>query len=92
MRRSDAIPLLVVYVIPVGVAAVLLTIVGLGILAVALLAVEVVVALTVVAARRTPDDGASEHRPSSRPWLIPVLLVGSLLVMAAIAVVAAHVN
>jgi hypothetical protein len=92
MRRSDAIPLVVVYVIPVGVAAVLLTAVGLGILAVALLVVEVVVALTVVAARRTPDDGATDHRPSSRPWLIPVLLVGSLLVMAGVAVLASHVD
>jgi hypothetical protein len=92
MRRSDAIPLLVVYVIPVGVAAALLTAVGLGVLAVALLTVEVVVALTVVAARRTPDDGSADHRPTSRPWLIPVLLAGSLLVMAGIAILAAHVD
>ena len=89
MRRSDVIPLVVVYVIPVGVAAVLLTAVGLGILAVALLVVEVVVALTVVAARRRPE---SEHRPSTRPWLIPVLLVGSLVVMAGVALLAAHLD
>lgn len=89
MRRSDVIPLVVVYVIPVGVAAVLLTKVGLGFLAVALLVIEAVVALTVVAARRTPE---SEHRPSTKPWLIPVLLFGSLLVMVGIAVLAAHLG
>lgn len=89
MRRSDLIPLLVVYVIPVLVAAGLLAAVGLGILAVALLVIEVVVALTVVAARRTPVE---DHVPTSRPWLVPALAVGSLLVMAGVAVLAARLG
>lgn len=87
MRRADLVLLLVVYVIPVGVAAVLLASVNLGILAIALVAIESVVALTVYVAKQRPEQPS---RPSTRPWLIPALMIGALGVMVIIAVVGSH--
>ena len=83
MRRSDAVLLLTVYVVPVGVAAVLLTYVGLGLLAVALVVIEAVVATTVYVARRRPEQPST---PSRRPWLVPTVMIGSLGLMVVIAV------
>ena len=83
MRRSDAVLLLTVYVVPVGVAAVLLTLVGLGVLALALVVIEAVVAVTVFVARRQPEQPA---QPSRRPWLVPAAMIGSLGLMVVVAV------
>lgn len=87
MRRNEAILLLVVYVIPVGVAAVLLSLVHLGVLAIALIIVEAVVATTVYVARSRPERPA---QPSTRPWLIPTIMVGSLGLMVVVAIVASR--
>lgn len=87
MRRTDLVLLLVVYVIPVGVAAVLLALVGLGILAIALLVIEAVVATTVYVARQSPEHPAE---PSSRPWLVPALMISALGLMVVIAVIGSH--
>ena len=87
MRRSELVPILVVYVIPVGVAAILLALADLGVLAVALLVTEAVVATSVYVARRQPER---PPEPSRRPWLGPAAMSGSLGVMVVIAVIAAH--
>jgi hypothetical protein len=87
MRRNQIVALLVIYVIPVGVAAVLLALAGLGILSIALLAIEAVVGTAVYLARREPEKPAL---PSRRPWLVPTAMVGALGVMAVIAIIAAH--
>ncbi|MCA1712363.1 MAG: hypothetical protein LC789_12270 [Actinobacteria bacterium] len=52
--RTDALLLLGLYVLPVGAAAVYLAKVGLGILSIALVAVESVVAASVWAAKKEP--------------------------------------
>jgi hypothetical protein len=83
VRRNDVVLLLVVYVVPVGVAAVLLTAVHLGILAIALVVIEAVVATTVYVARQQPDRPAV---PSQRPWLVPAIMLGSLVLMVVVAV------
>lgn len=85
MRRTDLVLLLVVYVIPVGVAAVLLALADLGILAVALVVIEAVVATTVYVARQQPERPAE---PSRRPWLVPASMIGALGVMVVIAIIA----
>jgi uncharacterized membrane protein len=87
VRRADLVLLLVVYVVPVGVAAVLLAMVGLGVLAIALVIIEAIVAACVVVARRTPAQPAE---PSRRPWLIPAAMVAALGLMVLVAVVGAH--
>jgi uncharacterized membrane protein len=85
VRRTDLVLLLVVYVIPVGVAAVLLALADLGILAVALVVIEAVVATTVYVARQQPERPAE---PSRRPWLVPASMIGALGVMVVIAIIA----
>jgi hypothetical protein len=87
VRRTDLVLLLVVYVIPVGVAAVLLALADLGVLAVALVVIEAVVAATVVAARRQPERPVA---PSRRPWLVPAAMIGALLLMVVVAAVASQ--
>jgi hypothetical protein len=87
VRRTDVVLLLVVYVIPVGVAAVLLAMADLGVLAIALVVIEAVVATTVYVARRTPEQPAE---PSRRPWLVPAAMIGALGLMVLVAVVASQ--
>ena len=87
MRRTDLVLLLVVYVIPVGVAAVLLALADLGVLAIALVVIEAVVATTVYVARQQPEHPAE---PTKRPWLVPAAMIGALLLMVVVAVVAAQ--
>ena len=87
-RRSSLLAVLVIYVLPVGAAAWFLTTRGLGVLALALVSVEVVVALTVLAAR-TPEV-AARPEPSRRPWLVPLLMVGALAAFVGVAVLAAQ--
>jgi hypothetical protein len=87
VRRTDVVLLLVVYVIPVGVAAVLLALADLGVLAIALVVIEAVVAATVVAARREPERPAE---PTRRPWLVPAAMIGALGLMVLVAVVASQ--
>jgi small-conductance mechanosensitive channel len=87
VRRSDLVLLLVVYVIPVGVAAVLLTLADLGILAVALVIIEAIVATTVYVARQRPEQPAV---PSKRPWLVPASMIGALGLMVVVAIIASQ--
>lgn len=87
MRRSDLVLLLVVYVIPVGVAAVLLTLADLGVLAVALVIIEAIVATTVYVARQRPEQPAV---PSKRPWLVPASMIGALGLMVVVAIIASQ--
>ena len=87
MRRADVVLLLVVYVIPVGVAAVLLALADLGVLAISLVAIETVVAATVYAARRQPEEPA---QPARRPWLVPAAMIGALGLMIVVAVIASQ--
>ena len=87
MRRTDLVLLLVVYVIPVGVAAVLLALADLGVLAIALVVIEAVVATTVYVARQQPERPAE---PTRRRWLVPAAMIGALLLMVVVAVVAAQ--
>ena len=87
MRRNDVVLLLVVYVIPVGVAAVLLALADLGVLAIALVVIEAVVATTVYIARREPERPAE---PSRRPWLVPAAMIGALGLMVVVAIVASQ--
>jgi hypothetical protein len=87
VRRSEVVLILVVYVIPVGVAAALLAVAGLGVLAVALLVIELVVGTAVYVARKAPSQ---PRQPTRRPWLVPSLMVGALGLMVVVAVVAAQ--
>ena len=87
-RRSSLVAVLVIYVLPVAAAVWFLTSRGLGVLALALVAVEVVVALTVLAARRPVPQ--ARPAPSRRPWLVPLLMVGALGAFVGIAVLAAR--
>lgn len=87
MRRSDLVLLLVVYVIPVGVAAVLLALADLAILAIALVIIEAIVAAMVFAVRQRPE---TPPEPSTRPWLIPAAMICALGLMVLVAVVASH--
>lgn len=85
MRRTHLVPLLVVWVIPVAVAVVLLALADLGILAISLVVIELVVGTAVYLARRQPEERPA---PTRRPWLVPALMLGSLVAMVGIAVVA----
>ena len=89
MRRTDVVLLLVVYVIPVGVAAVLLALADLGVLAVALVVVEAVVATSVYAVRRRPERPAE---PTRRPWLVPASMIGALALLIVVTVIASHLG
>jgi hypothetical protein len=82
--RTEVVLLLGLYVLPVGAAAVYLASVGLGVLAVALVAVEAVVAASVWAAKQ---DGPRPAR-QPRPWLVPLVMVTALLGMVLLTVVA----
>jgi len=87
VRRTDLVLLLVVYVIPVGVAAVLLALADLGVLAIALVVIEAVVATTVYVVRQRPEVPA---QPSRRPWLVPAAMIAALALMVVVAVVASR--
>ena len=87
MRRADLVLLLVVYVIPVGVAAVLLALADLGVLAISLVVIEAVVATTVYVARQQPEEPA---QPARRPWLVPAAMIGALGLMIVVAVIASQ--
>ena len=76
--RFDTILLLVVWVLPVLVAAGLLVAVDLVWFAAALVAIEALVGLTVAVVRRRPERPSS---PSRHPWLVPAVLIGVLLAM-----------
>ena len=89
MRRSDLVLILTVYVIPVGVAAVLLALADLAILAIALVVIEAVVAAMVFAVRQRPE---APSQPSTRPWLIPAAMIAALGLMVVVAVVASQAD
>jgi hypothetical protein len=89
VRRSEVLLLLGIWVLPVLLAAVFLALVDLGVLAIALVAIEVVVGTSVFVVRRTPE-GPSE--PSKRPWLVPAIMVGALGLMVVVAVIASRMG
>ncbi len=89
MQRADVVTGVVVYVLPLAVVSVLLASVGLGVLALALLAIEgTVVGLTVLA-RRRPVRPAGR---APRPWLVPLVMVAVVGAIALTAVLAAQVG
>ena len=88
--RSSLLAVLVIYVLPVAAATWFLTSRGLGVLALALVSVEVVVALTVLAARKAEPQARRE--PSRRPWLVPLLMVCALVAFGGIAVLATQLG
>ena len=80
---------LLVYVLPLGAAAALLWAVGLPWLAVALLAVEAVVAAAVVVAKRPARVGPRAPRPG---WVVPAAMVGVLVALLGVTLVAARLG
>ena len=76
--RFETILLLVVWLLPVLVAAGLLIAVDLAWFAVALVAIEALVGLTVAVVRRRPERAAV---PSPHPWVVPAVLIGVLLAL-----------
>lgn len=87
MRRNEIILALVIYVIPVTVAAVLLALADLGVLALALVAIELIVGTSVYVARSRPERPT---QPTSRPWLVPAVMAGALGLMIVVAVLGSH--
>ena len=87
VRRSSLIAVLLIYVLPLTVATVFLVQVGLGVLALALVAVEAVVLLTVLAVR---EPSPARREPTPRPWLVPVAMVGALGAMVLVAMLASR--
>jgi hypothetical protein len=81
-RRSDALAVLVIYVVPLALVTVGLLAVGLPQLALALVLIEAAVVAAVVVVKRRP---AGPSRPSPRPWLVPAVMVGLLLAMVLLA-------
>lgn len=77
--RTDLVFLLMVWVLPLLVVAGLLAAAGLPQLAVALVAVEVAVAVIVAVVRRRPERTSG---PSQRPWLVPLAMVLVLVALA----------
>jgi hypothetical protein len=75
-------------VLPLLVVSGLLAYVGLTVIAVALLAVEGVVALAVLVARCRPE----RPKGAPKPWLVPVTMAGVLLVLVALTLAAARVG
>jgi len=86
VKRADATLVLLVYVLPLGLVSVLLALAGLWVLAGGLLAVEAVVAAATVLARRRPARTPAATAPSRRPWLVPLVMVGLLAALVAVAV------
>lgn len=83
--RADTVVLVVVWVLPLLAAAALLAAAGLPLIAAALLAIEVVVGLTVYAARRRP---ARPARPTPA-WVVPAAMVGVLVALLGVTLLAA---
>lgn len=83
--RGDVVLALVVYVLPLLLVSGLLARAGLGGLALALLAVEAVVAGVTLRARRAPERTVRAG-PSPRPWLVPLAMAGVLAAVLATAV------
>ena len=79
---------LVVYVLPLAGVTALLVAAGLGVLAVALLLVELAVVGAVLLARRRPPRPAGTLQPSARPWLVPLAMLGVVGGVVAVAVLA----
>ena len=85
--RTETVVLVLFWVLPLLVVAGLLAHAGLVVIAVALLAVEALVGLAVLVARRRPS------RPGTpRPWLVPAVMVGVLLALVAVTLLAAGVG
>ena len=83
VRRAVVVAL--VYVLPLGLTAAFLASVGLGLLAVALLAVEACVVLAVSLARRRPQGPARTHDGSTVLLVlgaVVVVVVGALVLRA----------
>ena len=85
MNLRSAVVVLLVYVLPLGLTAAFLASVGLGLLAVALLAVEACVVVAVAVARRRPQ-GPARPRDGSTVLLllgaVILVVVGALVVRA----------
>jgi sterol desaturase/sphingolipid hydroxylase (fatty acid hydroxylase superfamily) len=84
----DLVAITFAYILPLSLVTVVLFAAHLGGIALALLAVEAVVIVAVVIARRRPPHPAGMAPPTSRPWLVPlvmVLVVGGVVGVAVLA-------
>ena len=88
-RRLDAVAIVFAYVLPLSVVTVVLFAAHLGGIALALLAVEAVIVVAVVIARRRPQRPAGMAPATSRPWLVPLIMVLVVAGVVGIAVLAA---
>lgn len=89
-RPLDLVAVLFAYVLPLALVVGLLAAVGLGQLALGLLAVEGCVVVAVVVVRRRPPRPAGMGAPSSRPWLVPTVMCALVGGVVAISVLAAR--
>lgn len=87
--QSGRVAFTVFYVLPLLATAAALCVVGLAELAVALVVIEAIVLAVMAVVRRRPAPDRSVPT-QSRPWLVPALMVGALLVMVGIALVASR--
>ncbi len=76
--RFETVLLLVVWVLPVLVAAGFLIAVDLAWFAFALVTIEAFVGVVVAVVRQRPERDAG---PSRHPWVVPAVLVGVLLAL-----------
>ena len=85
MNARRAVVVGLVYVLPLGLTAAFLASAGLGLLAVALLAIEACVVVAVAVARRRPQGPARPHDGSAVLLVLAavvVVVVGARLVRA----------
>ena len=85
--RTETVVLVLFWVLPLLVVSGLLASVGLVVIAIALLAVEAVVGLAVLVARRRPARPGKQ-----RPWLVPAAMGGVLVALVAVTLLAARVG
>ena len=86
--RSGRVAFTVFYVVPLLASAVGLWVIGLPVLAGALLVIEASVVTAMAWVRRTPRTPRPTG-PSPRPWLVPAVMALSLVLMVGLTVLAA---
>ncbi len=88
-RAFELTAILIAYVLPLAVFTVVLIAAHLPLIAGALLAVEALVVLAIVIARRRPQRPAGMAPPTRRPWLIPAAMIAIFTAIVGVALLAA---
>jgi len=88
-RAFELTAILIAYVLPLAVFTVVLIAAHLALIAGALLAVEALVVLAIVIARRRPQRPAGMAPPTRRPWLIPAAMIAIFTAIVGVALLAA---